>query len=143
MTFFSRKSRSATHRSSSRFTHWVQLEKLEDRCLLTAGALDTTFGTGGLVVTDLGSTFEHAYDMVIQADGRIVTAGDTIRSGTGQDFALVRYNINGTLDTSFGTNGRAITDFNGAGDIALVHQEIIDSAIAVEVIRTQAGTLPD
>ena len=119
MTFFARKTRSATHRSSSRLTHWVQLEKLEDRCLLTAGALDTTFGTGGLVVTDLGSTFEHAYDMVIQADGRIVTAGDTIRSGTGQDFALVRYNINGTLDTSFGTNGRAITDFNGAGDIAL------------------------
>ncbi len=118
MTYFLRKPRQSTQRSSSRFIHRLPLEKLEDRCLLTAGVLDSTFGIGGLVVTDLGSTSDRAFDVVIQSDGKVVTAGDTIRSGTGQDFALVRYNSNGALDTSFGANGRVTTDFKGFGDNA-------------------------
>ena len=139
MTFFSRKSRSATHRSSSRLTHWVQLEKLEDRCLLTAGALDTTFGTGGLVVNDLGSTSDRAFEVVIQSDGKIITAGDTIRSGTGQDFALVRYNSNGALDTSFGANGRVTTDFGGV-DMADSLAIQADGKIVVAGSKELAGT---
>lgn len=107
------------------------MERLEDRSVPSAGALDPTFGTGGLVVTDLGSTSDHAYDMVIQSDGKIVTAGDTVRSSTGQDFALVRYNTNGTLDTSFGINGRAVTDFKGAGDVAKTMAQQSDGKLVV------------
>ncbi len=144
MSIFSRKTRRDTNVNTTRPRCRLQVEALEDRCLLTAGALDPTFGTGGLVVTDLGSTFEHAYDVVIQSDGKIVTAGDTVRSGTGQDFALVRYNSNGTLDTSFGTNGRAVTDFKGYGDVALaVARQADGKFVAAGYARVSGVGYPD
>lgn len=80
----------------------------------TNGALDTTFGSGGRVTTDfsLGST-DFAQAVVIQGDGRIVAAGTS-----NGDFALVRYNSNGTLDTGFGSGGKVSTDFSGGFDQA-------------------------
>ena len=48
--------------------------------------------------------------MAIQADGKIVAAGKTYDSiDYNDDFALARYNTDGTLDTSFGTGGKVIT----------------------------------
>ena len=63
------------------------------------GTLDSTFGTGGVVVTDLRGTggHDHARGIAIDAQGRIVVAGDS-----DQDFAAVRYLSDGSLDTSFG-----------------------------------------
>jgi uncharacterized delta-60 repeat protein len=80
------------------------------------GSLDTTFGTGGLVSTDLyGNSADRAAAMALQPDGKIVLAGNTavnlVSEGT-QDFALVRYNSDGSLDTTFGTGGKVRTDFN-------------------------------
>jgi uncharacterized delta-60 repeat protein len=76
------------------------------------GSLDTSFGTGGKVTTDFNSGNDTAYDLAIQSNGRIVVAGQ-IKIGSGSDwnFALVRYNLNGSLDTGFGTNGKVTTDF--------------------------------
>jgi uncharacterized delta-60 repeat protein len=158
-----------------------QLESLEDRCLLSGGVLDPTFGTGGLVTTNLGTqneSFDYAvavyhnqgaanegkivaagpfkvsfrnqdigvvrynldgsldksfagsgqvttsfgtdkdgaHDVKIQPDGKVVVAGWT--GGAGSDFAVVRYNADGSLDTSFGSRGLAITDINHSGDFA-------------------------
>jgi uncharacterized delta-60 repeat protein len=64
------------------------------------GALDTSFGSGGLVLTQF-SVQDEFYGVTIQSDGKIVAAGDeTISSNT---LGLVaRYNPNGTLDTTFG-----------------------------------------
>jgi uncharacterized delta-60 repeat protein len=78
----------------------------------TDGSLDPTFGTGGRVITDLGTGgSSFAYGVVVQADGKIVAAGYA-GDGTGSSrFALVRYNANGTLDTTgFGTNGITLTN---------------------------------
>ncbi|MEH2042211.1 putative Ig domain-containing protein, partial [Nostoc sp.] len=68
------------------------------------GTLDTSFGTGGKVTTNLGGT-DIAYSIAVQSDGKIILAGKRT-----SDFALARYNSNGSLDTSFGTGGQVITD---------------------------------
>lgn len=76
------------------------------------GSLDTTFGTGGRVVTDVTGVIEYANSVVLQPDGKIVVAG----SFTFNDFLLVRYNSDGSLDSTFGSAGRVTTDFAGRGD---------------------------
>jgi uncharacterized delta-60 repeat protein len=79
------------------------------------GTLDADFGTGGKVLTDFGSTHDHAFGVARQPDGKFVVAGTTRAFGppsmNPQDFALARYNPNGTLDTSFGVDGQVTTDF--------------------------------
>ncbi|MBF8255996.1 MAG: putative delta-60 repeat protein [Anaerolineales bacterium] len=73
------------------------------------GSLDAAFGTGGIVTTATGTgTNDSALSVAIQADGKIVAAG---RSGSldDHDFALVRYNTDGSLDATFGTGGKATT----------------------------------
>lgn len=74
-----------------------------------SGAADSTFGVGGVIITDLGGS-DSAYAVGIQADGKIVVAGST--SG---DYGLVRYQSNGVVDSSFGTDGVVYTDI-GAND---------------------------
>lgn len=81
------------------------------------GTLDSTFGSNGIVTTHLNSGAK-ARDIAVQADGKIAVAGFTTSSGTGSDFALVRYNTDGSLDTAFGNNGRVITDFDNDNDYA-------------------------
>jgi uncharacterized delta-60 repeat protein len=95
------------------------------------GSLDATFGTGGLVVTDLyGNSYDLAGGMALQPDGKIVLAGQTATIAatvTDQDFALVRYNNDGSLDSTFGTGGIVRTDFgspNNEGAVSVA----IDSA---------------
>lgn len=80
------------------------------------GTLDAGFGTGGRVLTAVGSSYEEAYAVAVQADGKIIAAGYTGNGSNGNDFALVRYNANGTLDTSFGKSGKTIIDFSGGND---------------------------
>jgi uncharacterized delta-60 repeat protein len=78
------------------------------------GSLDPAFGAGGKVTTDFGS-YDQAYGVAIQTDGRIVAAGST---NVNADFALARYSPDGTLDSSFGTGGKVITDLGGDNDQA-------------------------
>ncbi len=83
------------------------------------GTLDTTFGTGGKVVTDFAGGYDEAHSVAVQRDGKIVVVGSATIIGTGLDFALARYNSDGTLDTSFGTSGKVTTDyFAGSLDVA-------------------------
>ncbi len=77
------------------------------------GSLDSTFGIGGKVITDLGSNNDQIAALVIQADGKIVAAGTSF-----SQFTLARYNSNGSLDASFGTGGIVQTIFSG-GDSAI------------------------
>jgi uncharacterized delta-60 repeat protein len=81
------------------------------------GVLDTGFGTAGKVLTSVGpDALAHA--AVLQTDGKIVLGGSTVSSYPNGDFALVRYNNNGTIDNSFGTSGTVITDMIGTYDQA-------------------------
>ena len=83
-----------------------------------SGALDATFGTAGKVTTDFAGDNDEARGVVVQSDGKIVAAGAAKASYRSQDFALARYNPNGTLDASFGTAGKVTTDFAGDDDLA-------------------------
>ncbi len=86
------------------------------------GSLDTAFGSGGRVVTPVGTggSFDEAYGVAVRPDGKIVAAGFTDNSGTNIDFAAVRYNPDGSLDTTFGTGGKVITPVTGtAADYAV------------------------
>jgi uncharacterized delta-60 repeat protein/uncharacterized repeat protein (TIGR01451 family) len=74
------------------------------------GTLDATFGIGGIVVTDFGA-HDAVFSVLVQPDGHIVAVGGSgSQAGIG-DFALARYNANGTLDSGFGTGGKVTTDF--------------------------------
>ena len=72
------------------------------------GDLDPSFGNGGKVITNFGNSFAGADDIAIQSDGKIVAVGYN-RIGNIYNFALARYNTNGSLDTSFGTGGIVVT----------------------------------
>ena len=94
------------------------------------GRLDDSFGDGGIVTTDFGGESAAGYAVAIQADGKIVVAGagdvydpskmNCISSGGYHcqywDFALARYNSDGSLDESFGNAGKATTDLNRRGN---------------------------
>src|SRR6266571_162320 len=80
------------------------------------GALDPSFGSGGIVVTDFnGSIDDAAFAVAVQPDGKILAAGYVFSSASNYDFALVRYLADGSLDPSFGAGGKVATDFAGTG----------------------------
>jgi uncharacterized delta-60 repeat protein/uncharacterized repeat protein (TIGR01451 family) len=81
------------------------------------GDLDPTFDGDGKVTTDVAGSFDQAFGMAIQGDGKIVAAGVAVVSGN-DDFALARYNSNGSLDTTFDGDGLVTTDFAGGLDVA-------------------------
>jgi len=78
------------------------------------GSLDGTFNGTGKVLTPFASGNADAQAVVIQSDGKIVTAG-AFADGTseGSDFALARYNTDGTLDRTFNSTGKVVTDIGG------------------------------
>ena len=77
------------------------------------GSLDFSFGVGGKVTTPVGPADDQGGSLVIQPDDKIVAAGDS-SDGSKYDFALVRYDPNGTIDPSFGTRGKVMTSFGPA-----------------------------
>jgi uncharacterized delta-60 repeat protein len=80
------------------------------------GVLDDDFGNGGLVVTGIGLS-SIARDVTTQPDGKLIVAGgatDSLSDPVAVDFALARYNPDGSLDMSFGDEGRVTTDFGSA-----------------------------
>ena len=80
-----------------------------------SGALDPTFGTGGIVATDLGVD-ALANAMVLQPDGRLIVGGFSASSPgnpSGEHFALARYAADGSLDPSFGSGGTIVAGFQG------------------------------
>jgi uncharacterized delta-60 repeat protein len=81
----------------------------------TDGDLDPTFGTGGMVTTDIGRSTDIANAVAIQADGKLVVVGQTYKQNdySNEDFVVTRYNTDGTLDTTFGRGGKVRTDFPG------------------------------
>ena len=79
------------------------------------GDLDPTFGTGGMLMTDINRSTDIANAVAIQADGKLVVVGTTYRQNdfSGEDFVVTRHNTDGTLDNTFGVGGKVRTDFPG------------------------------
>ena len=92
---------------------------LPQLCLAAAGDLDPAFGNNGKVITHFSSGYAVIYGMAFQPDGKIVTVGATETGGlSGRDFALARYNPDGSLDSSFDNDGLVVTDFGGRDEAA-------------------------
>lgn len=77
------------------------------------GSLDSSFGVSGFVTTNILGN-DRLRDIAVQSDGKIVAVGS---SGV-VDFTIVRYTVNGVLDTTFSGDGIAFIDFGGNSDVA-------------------------
>jgi uncharacterized delta-60 repeat protein len=73
----------------------------------TPGQLDPSFGTGGTVTNAIGPGNDSAWSLALQPDGKLVAAGNSWNGAS--DFALARYNPDGSLDTSFHGTGKVTT----------------------------------
>ena len=73
------------------------------------GTPDSSFGVSGKVITQVGLSDDYAYKAALQSDGKIVVVGTSMDSTYVSAFAVVRYNANGAVDSSFGKNGKIIT----------------------------------
>ena len=82
-----------------------------------AGTLDTTFSGDGQVVTTLTTGLDFASEVVVQTDGKIVVVGQT--SGQGTRVGLVRYNADGSFDTTFSGDGKVFTNITRGREFGL------------------------
>ncbi|MGH8863643.1 MAG: delta-60 repeat domain-containing protein, partial [Burkholderiales bacterium] len=105
------------------------------------GSLDTSFGGDGLVDTAFGVGVDQAFALVLQPDGKLVAAGRGQIPGGSTNFALARYNVDGSLDTSFGGDGKVDTDFAAGTDqaFALVLQPQPDGKLVAAGPRAASG----
>jgi uncharacterized delta-60 repeat protein len=131
-------SRSRLRNNRSHAGQRLILEQLEDRRMLAAGDLDLTFGIGGRVMTDISSPTaglsDRANGVAVQQDGRLVVVG----SNADADFAVVRYNTEGTLDLTFSGDGKLTTNFNAG--VAEAAQRVAIDMLGRLVVVGQSGT---
>ena len=88
------------------------------------GHLDPAFGGDGVVTTNFAKKEDAASAVAIQADGKIVAVGFADMTARVEVFAVARYDRDGTLDTTFGDNGKVTTGFtregyDAASDVAI------------------------
>jgi uncharacterized delta-60 repeat protein len=81
------------------------------------GSLDNTFSYDGKVLTAIGNGNDEARSVAIQSNGKIVVAGYSY-NGLDNDFAILRYNIDGTLDNTFDSDGSVLTAIGSSNDLA-------------------------
>lgn len=107
----------------------------------TNGVLDSTFDQDGKITTIVTGYNDEAYDLAIQQDGKIVVAGDSYdkssESGGTSRFTIVRYNNDGTLDSTFNKNGKVTTSIGNADDVAYTLAIQSDEKILVAGFSTQ------
>lgn len=111
----------------------------------SGGSVDATFGTGGRVITAFGNEEDVANDVVVQTDGKIIAGGFTqavANDDSSRDFALVRYNSDGTLDQTFGNGGRVTTDFNSnRNEINALALQTDGKIVAIGLGRSASGSI--
>ncbi|HXG85980.1 MAG TPA: FG-GAP-like repeat-containing protein [Pyrinomonadaceae bacterium] len=117
MKYFSRKTRHLRQNFLFGFLAIGLFLVLPALTFAAPGDLDLSFGSGGKVITPIGSSFDYANSVAIQMDGKIVAAGYS-QNGANADFAVVRYNTDGTLDTSFGGTGKVVTPIGSSSSYA-------------------------
>lgn len=114
----------------------------------TDGSLDLSFGNNGVVTTDIAGDYDVARAIDIQADGKIVLAGSSDSSSI---ITLIRYNEDGSLDSSFGEEGISTVPFESGFDIAHAIQ-ILESGkiliagstyVDIVLLRYNANGYPD
>ena len=99
------------------------------------GSLDTSFDGDGKTTLNFGTNEDYGQSVVIQNDGKIIIAGITTIIGLNTDFALARFNSDGTLDNTFGIGGKVITSVGGEDQ---VYQAAIQSDGKIVVVGTSS-----
>jgi uncharacterized delta-60 repeat protein len=84
----------------------------------SAGALDNTFGIGGIITATIGANNSSCYGLALQADDKIIAAGES-HDGAAFYFTVARYGTNGTLDNTFGIAGVITTSLLSGDDQAM------------------------
>jgi uncharacterized delta-60 repeat protein len=102
------------------------------------GLLDNTFDNDGKVNTSVGSAEDKAFSVALQNDGKILVAGYS-HNGTDYDFAIVRYNVNGSIDSTFDIDGKVITTNSNSDDRAFAIKLQSDGKIVVAGISTYSS----
>ena len=102
----------------------------------TPGTLDTSFGATGFVTTPVSASTgdDRARAMVVQPDGKIVVGG-----GCENDFCLVRYLPNGSLDGTFGIGGKITQSLLGRGIVYVLALQPNDKLVMVGACRLPAN----
>lgn len=109
-----------------------------------SGMLDLSFGSNGIATASFAlAQADKIKDIAIQADGKIIAVGvNTDGASSEEKIAIARFNSNGTLDNTFGTNGLVTTatfsNFNSTG-VAVALQS--DGKIVVGAHANYSGTL--
>ena len=107
------------------------------------GSLDSNFGDGGIVTTAFGPNHDVVHGLALQADGKIVAVGET-DGPLGQEFALARYNPDGSLDTSFSVDGKVTIDLAAwAESVALQPDGKIVCVGGYRLVRLNVDGTPD
>jgi uncharacterized delta-60 repeat protein len=113
--------------------------------LTPSGQLDPSFGSGGIVQTSLGIT--GGIEKVLLEDGKILAVGNvtvSLSPDPDQDFALARYHLDGSLDTTFGNGGTVLTNLSTTGNRTDVARDaIIDSNGNVVVVGNATRMMTD
>ena len=105
------------------------------------GSLDTTFGSGGKVATTISGTYANsgAFALVLQSDGKLIATG-ALQGKSSRDFGVLRFDPDGSLDSTFGSGGMVSTDFSGADDVANAAAREQDGKLVVAGFSTgQSG----
>gem|GEM_PF-664858 len=103
------------------------------------GDLDGGFGTGGIVTTDLSSSTDVAYGLVLQWwDQRPVVVG-VRHNGSDYDMAVTRYNPDGSVDPTYGTAGTTVVALNASADDVALGAAIQPDGKVVLAGRTAVG----
>lgn len=107
----------------------------------TDGSPDTSFDGDGRLTTSVGpgNAGDGASDVVVQPDGKIVVGGGS-NDGSGADFALVRYNPDGSLDPSFDADGKLTTKVGSDADFAVALALQGDKIVAAGFANNDAGS---
>ena len=107
----------------------------------TSLQLDPSFGSGGTAVTDFGKVGFVDYSAALQSGGKIVAVGEygcplnsygCLINGGGYKFSLAHFNSDGSLDTTFGANGLAITNLSDMNDVDFSTPSQSDKLLAIQ-----------
>lgn len=106
------------------------------------GSLDTSFSGDGVVITSFGPNSDAANDLIVQPDNKIIAVGETAVGQTlnDLDIAVARYNTDGSLDTTFGNNGKTVTRIGNGSDLANAVALQADGKILLAGAGTELGS---
>ncbi len=103
------------------------------------GIIDSTFGTNGYVISPVGTSYDFANSLSIQSDGKLIVTGYT-QSGTKFNNFVMRFNNDGTVDNTFGTNGILISIWGTSSEFTYASTLQSDGNILTGGFASDGGT---